>query len=112
MNARKYRLLAAGCIACLSITINTSATYASTTDTAVAGGARTCSGSTHFVGIQFRGNGTLTTYTDNLKRYQVYYANVTTGQFESTFHTIGSWSVATTDSINASSTYSYCYYSL
>lgn len=101
------RALVAASAACLGLALTAPAASA---DTYVSGGARTCSGSTRFVGVLYRGNGTLTTYTDNHLRQQVYFGSVATGWYESSFHYIGSWKVVSTDSLNASATYSYCYY--
>lgn len=93
----------------LAITMSGASASASTY---VSGGSYTCSGSTRFVAVTSRANGTTDVYTSGVKRITYYNGStVTTRYYESTSHYISSWKVQTTDSINASQTYPYCYYS-
>ena len=76
------------------------------------GGARSCSGSTSYVGVQYRGSVVMKVYFNGVLKHTSSSSMVTTDWYESSAHSISSWQVTASDSINSSETYSYCYNSL
>lgn len=104
---RTRQLASAVAVSAVAAAITAAPAVASTY---VSGGSRSCSGSTMFVGIQSRANGTVDVYTNGIKRITYFHGvTVKSEWYESNAHSISSWKVQTTDSINATETYSYCY---
>ncbi len=101
------RVLAVGAAACLTGVVGMTSASASGS---VGGGALSCSGTTRFVGVESRGSGYIGTFTDGIQRNLRYSSGVSSYGWDSSFHYIGSWRVDASDTVSASGSYSYCWY--